>query len=100
MDSKLRGINGHPLIPLDEYIPVEPLLSLHQEICLGIAKSAVSAGIYGPSILEASKHKSWWHINQSLPTLVDGPTHEKLSALSHNQRSLFFKLRFGLVNPL
>ncbi len=93
------GIDNKPFIDCSSFIDIEGIRSLEKEICFGIAKSEIQAGIYGPGIRDLEKRKSFL-------TLTDKYKKNKaeisdlleLYTMNRNQRSLFFKLYEGLYN--
>ncbi len=91
------GIDKKPFIDCSPYIDLAGIENLEKEICFGIARSNVQAGIYGPGLRDIDDRKSFVTLNGEyrLNKQEDLP---KLLSLSRNQRSLFFKLYEGLYN--
>jgi hypothetical protein len=93
------GINNTPFIDCSPFIDIEGIKKLEKEICFGIARSEIQAGIYGPGIRDLKERKSFLTLAEQYKT-PESPAMDKLTlaTMSRNQRSLFFKLYEGLYN--
>jgi hypothetical protein len=95
----MKGINGQPFIDCEQFVDIESLKKLELEICLGIAKSHIRAGIYGPGVRdEATKGNFIKYEFKYKLASVDDPLKKIVETLDHNQKNVFYKLYHGLYN--
>lgn len=95
----MNGIDRKPYIAADDYIDLAGIIALEKEICYGIAKSEVQAGIYGPGIKDVEKYGNY--LGYSMRYAKQSMPEEERSAfmsLNRNQRALFFKLYEGMYS--
>ena len=92
----MQGINNKPFIDAAPFLPMDELESMEREICFGIAKSKIEAGIYGPGVKNEEKYKSMLGLMQQYSNTQEGK--DIISSLSLDQLSTFFKLYEGMYS--
>ena len=95
----MNGIGGKPYIAADDYIDLEGIIALEKEICYGIARSEVQAGIYGPGIKDVEKYGNYLgHSIRYSKQEMANDERAMFASLTRNQRALFFKLYEGMYS--
>jgi hypothetical protein len=93
------GINGQPYVDASPFIDMAAISSLEKEICYGIARSKVQAGIYGPGIKDSEKYGNFLGLSAKYNKVIIPPEERLIyESLNRNQRALFFKLYEGLYS--
>ena len=89
----MKGINEQPYVDASAFIDMETISSLEKEICYGIARSNVQAGIYGPGIKNVEQYGNFLGLSAKYAK-ISIPSEERsvYESLNRNQRALFFKL--------
>jgi len=91
----MQGIKNKPFIDAAPYLPMDELQSLEKEICLGIARSKINAGIYGPGIRNEERYKSTINLIQQY---MSSENRSDLDGMTLDQMSVFFKLYEGMYS--
>jgi hypothetical protein len=91
----MQGIKNKPFIDAAPFLPMDELMSMEKEICLGIAKSKINAGIYGPGVRNEDQYKSIISLIQHYSKSNDRCLLENLTL---DQMSMFFKLYEGMYS--
>jgi hypothetical protein len=94
----MKGINGQPYVDCQNFIDLETLESLNQEICTGIALSRPHAGVYGPGVVESDKYGNFLTLKTKMnfdPLALK----VRWKEMDHDQQNTFLKLYTGLYNP-
>lgn len=95
----MKGIGGAPFVNCELFVNIEQLQKLELEICAGIAKSHIRAGIYGPGVRDEATKGNFIKYEfkyRSMPS--DNPVKKIVDSLDHNQKNVFYKLYNGLYN--
>jgi hypothetical protein len=88
----MQGIKNLPFIDAAPFLPIDELRELEKEICIGIAKSKINAGIYGPGIKNEEIFKSMIGLIKKYSISNDINDQKMLKELSFDQLAIFFKL--------
>jgi hypothetical protein len=93
----MRGIGNKPFVDCQEHIDMQALKDMNLEICLGIAKSDIKAGVYGPGVQESERYGNFMLMKSKLAREND----EEIgwNKMNHNQQNIFAKMYFHLYNP-
>jgi len=94
----MQGIQKKPFVDAAPFLPIDELKLLEKEICLGIAKSKINAGVYGPGVREEEKFKSVIGLIRKYAQTGNPQDREIISTMSLDQLSVFFKLYEGMYS--
>ena len=94
----MQGIKNRPFIDASSFLPMEDLKLLEKEICLGIAKSKINSGIYGPGVKDEEVFKSVIGLFQKYANSGNTDDLLILKELNFDQLSTFFKLYEGMYS--
>jgi hypothetical protein len=93
----MRGIGDKPFVDCQEHLDIQTLKDINMEICLGIAKSDIKAGVYGPGVQESERYGNFMLMKNRLAR-EEGDQYG-WNSMTHNQQNVFAKLYFHLYNP-
>jgi hypothetical protein len=93
----MRGIGNKPFVDCQEHLDIQTLKDINMEICLGIAKSDIKAGVYGPGVQESERYGNFMLMKSKLAR-EEGDQYG-WNTMTHNQQNVFAKLYFHLYNP-
>ncbi len=93
----MRGIGDKPFVDCQEHLDIQTLKDINMEICLGIAKSDIKAGVYGPGVQESERYGNFMLMKSKLAR-EEGDQYG-WNKMTHNQQNTFAKLYFHLYNP-
>jgi len=94
----MHGIKNLPFVDVAEYLAMDELRVMERDICIGIAKSKINAGVYGPGVVDEDRYKS---VIGLLIKYIRSPKEEDkkiIAELNNEQRSIFFKLYEGMYS--
>jgi hypothetical protein len=96
----MNGIGGKPYISAEHLIDMSGIIALEKEICYGIARSEVLAGIYGPGIKDSHIYGNFLSCMHkfNIDDNISMEERKTFNSLTRNQKSLFFKLYNGLYS--
>lgn len=93
----MRGIGDKPFIDCQDHMDIQTLKDINLEICLGIAKSDIKAGVYGPGVVESERYGNFMLMKSKLAR--ENTEEIGWNKMNHNQQNTFAKLFFQLYNP-
>jgi hypothetical protein len=94
----MQGIKNEPFIDVAKYLPIDELKAMEKDICIGISKSKINAGVYGPGVANEKQYKSVIGLLGKYMRSSDPEDRELIAELNNEQRSLFFKLYEGMYS--
>ena len=102
----MYGIQGQPIIELDNYIDHAGFTALVEEQYAGIAKSEWTAGSFGPGVFAKDLGRDLFHLEMgtylnrgAAPLHPEAETVRRATVgMTLNQRRLYLKLKYGLYN--
>jgi hypothetical protein len=94
----MQGIKNQPFVDAAPFLPMDELKDLEREICLGIAKSTINSGIYGPGVRDEKTFKSVIGLYTQYAMSASLEDKRILTQLNFNQLSTFFKLYEGMYS--
>jgi hypothetical protein len=97
----MHGIKNLPFVNAAPFIDISTLKSLELEICLGIAKSKIHLGVYGPGVDNEEKYKSLVGMlleYSRSDDLEKQKLFKILKLMSIDECAIFFKLYEGMYS--
>lgn len=94
----MQGIKNEPFIDVAKYLPMDELKAMEKEICIGLAKSKITAGVYGPGVDNEEVYKSAIGLIGKYLCSEDQKDKQLVKELNNEQRNIFFKLYEGMYS--